>query len=132
MRFRLFLYAAVAASLVGGTALVADALTVSDEEAVEQLADDLIGDPTSVQLHWTDPDREPVAVQVDGRPGSFEAVVGAFDGDDVELVQRSVSIEDDQATLAVRARVDGSLRDARFRLARDTERGWLVTRVVAD
>lgn len=132
MRFRLFLYAAVAASLVGGTALVADALTVSDEEAVERLADDLIDDPASTQLEWTDADRVPVAVQMDGRPGTLSAVFRAFDGDDVELVQRSVSIENDQATLAVRARVDGDLRDARFRLERDAERGWLITRVVAD
>jgi hypothetical protein len=43
-------------------------------------------------------------------------------------VQRSVHIEGDRATAAVRARAAGALYDASFRLSRSGQ-GWLITDV---
>ncbi len=130
MRARLFTYSLVAAALAGGTALATDVLSVSDEEALASLVDDLVESPDDAMLHWIDPSLAPVEVQVDGERGELSTALSRFEGDEVEVVQRSVEREGDRANVAVRARVDGRLADARFRLERHGER-WLVHRVVA-
>ena len=142
MRSRLFAYVAIAAAVLGGFALVADALSTSDEEAVEALVDDLAEDAGSGVLAWTDPGLEPVSLQRHGNVARFsggdesdldDAVADAlsgFDAGDLEVVQRSVDVNGDRASVAVRARADGEMHDAQFRLVR-REGVWLVTRIVA-
>lgn len=130
MRFRLFTYAAVAAALVGGTGFVTDALTVTDEERLESLVDDVVASPDDALSEWTDPSLVPVDAQVDGHRASVSDAFGRLRGDDVEVVQRSVDLDGDHASVALRARVDGELANATFRLERHEDR-WLVRHVTA-
>ena len=141
MPARFVAYAALASAIVGGFALVADALVVSDEEAVEALVDDLTEDASAGVLVWTDPELEPVSVQVAGRVVRYsagdesrcaDAIGDALSGFEAgaEVVQSSVDVDGDRATVSVRARSAGELHDARFRLVRHGQ-GWLVTRIVA-
>ncbi len=140
MPTRFFAYASLATAIVGGFALVADALVVSDEEAVEVLVDDLTEDASAGVLVWTDPEVEPVSLQVAGRTARYaagdesrfaDAIGDALRGfeADVEVVQTSVDVDGDRATVSVRARSGGELHDARFRLVRHGQ-SWLVTRIV--
>ncbi|MEZ4338811.1 MAG: hypothetical protein R3B82_19510 [Sandaracinaceae bacterium] len=130
MRLRLFTYAALVAAFVGGTALVADALTVTDEEQLEGLVDALVESPEDALGEWTDPSLVPVDAQVDGRHASVSAALARLGGEDVEVVQRSVDLRGDRASVAVRVRVDGELADASFRLERHEDR-WLIRHVTA-
>lgn len=140
MNKRLLAYTAIATAIVGSFALVADALVVSDEEAVEVLVQDLVDDASAGVLVWTDPDSEPVSLQVAGRTAHYgsgeearfaDAVDHALRGfeADPEIVQSSIDVDGDRATVSVRARSEGELYDARFRLVRRGQ-AWLVTRIV--
>lgn len=140
------LYASIATVLVGGFALVADALVVSDEEAVEELADDLTqAEPTERVgdvLQWIDTSREPVTVQHEGRGRHFDDgedaqaadtladALQGFEAPGLEVIQRSVDVDGDRATVAVRARTDDGVHDATFQLRRQGQ-GWLVTHATA-
>jgi len=146
MQSRFVLYALVSTALVGGFALAADALVVSDEERLEQLADELtegsaderIGgvlrriDLSRESLRLEDGDRVRRLGEDDGHEladGVWDAL-GPFTADDLEVVQRSVRVDGDRGTVAVRARADGEVHDATLQLARSGQ-GWLVTRVRA-
>jgi len=124
---------------IAGISIAADALTVSDEEAVEGLVDALTDDASEGVLSWTDPSERPVSLQVDGRTHRYDdldalarAMGGVFDvfHGDYEVVQRSVDVDGDRADVAVRTRSRDGLTDTRFRLVRAGDR-WLVTRIVA-
>ena len=133
---RFFVYAAIATAIVGGFALAADALVVSDEEAVGALLD--VAHDSAEVLAWTDPELEPVMVQVAGRTARFEqgdelrladALTDALGGAGEEVVQRSVHVDGDQAQASVRTRSGEVTHNIRFRLTRHGQ-SWLVTRVV--
>lgn len=142
MRPRFVVYAIVATVLIGGTAFAADALVVSDREQLEELADELTESPRAQRveavLRWTDLSRVEVSVTRDRDVQRFEDqedyalaeevadALAPFTAGDLEVVQRSVSIDGDRATVAVRVRAEGSLHDATLRLARSGQ-GWLVT-----
>ena len=130
MRVRLFTYALVAAGFVGGGALTVDALTTTDEEQLEALIDALVESPDDAMMDWSDPSVAEVEAQVGGRRASVADAMASLRGDDVEIVQRSVQVDGDRASVAVRARVDGRLADARLRLSRHEDR-WLVRHVTA-
>lgn len=138
---RFVIYAVVASAAVGGTALVADALVESDSERLEQLADELGEGDGAVDavLRWTDPAREEISVGAAGersrvyREGDdvalSEAVTRALaplDTSDLDVVQRSISVDGDRGTVALRARADGEAVNATVRLTRNGQ-GWLVT-----
>lgn len=146
MQVRVAIYGLVAAVVLGGVVFVADALVVTDEERLSGLADDLLeargdGRPEAL-LRWTDLDRAPARVVAGRRARTFEApsedldladaVRGALaplaDARDVEEVQRTVRVEDDRATVALRARADGRVRDLALRLRRSGQ-GWVLTRI---
>ena len=130
MRVRLFTYALVAAGFVGGGALTVDALTTTDEEQLEALIDALVESPDVAMMDWSDPSAAEVEAQVGGRRAAGADAMASLRGDDVEIVQRSVQVDGDRASVAVRARVDGRLADARLRLSRHEDR-WLVRHVTA-
>jgi len=139
MRSRLLLHGVLAVLGIAGFSFAADALTVSDEEAVEALVEDLFDDASEGVLSWTDPAQRPVSLQVDGRVSRYDdvsalsrAMGGVFDvfHGEYEVVQRTVDVDGDRADVAVRTRSREGLTDTRFRLVRDGDR-WLVTRIVA-
>jgi len=146
MRPRFVVHAVVATFLIGGIAFAADALVESDREQLEQLASDLTAgrahQRVDAVLRWTDLSREPVSVSRGGNVShfderddhrlaeSFARALAPFATSELEVVQRSVSIDGDRATVAVRARADGRLVDVSFRLARSGQ-GWLVTQLRA-
>lgn len=141
---RFVLYGLVATLVIGGVAFAADALFVSEHEELEQLASDLTrpdaDERVDAVLRWTDPSREPVTLTRGRDVQRFEEqddyglaqglgdALAPFDAGDLEVVQRSVRIDGDRATVAVRVRGDGELHDATLRLARSGQ-GWLVTDV---
>lgn len=136
------LYAVVATLLIGGVAFAADALVESDRERLAELASDLTEGRavarTDAVLRWTDLSRAPVSVTRDGRVSrfderddhrlaeSFARALAPFTSEDLEVVQRSVSVDGDRAVVAVRARSGGELQDVSFRLTRSGQ-GWVVT-----
>ena len=144
MHSRLVVYGLVVSFVVGGFAVVADALVETDEEQLGQLADELTEAPADERiggvLRWMDLSREEVRVEADDRVRRFDdadehrlsdAVFDAlapFASDDLEVVQRSVRVDGDRGTVAVRVRADGTLRDATLRTARNGQ-GWVVTGV---
>ena len=146
MRPRFLVHAVVATFLIGGVALAADALVETDEEQLAELASDLTegrahARPDAV-LRWTDLSREEVELVRGGQVSRFVEhedhrlaqsigrALAPFTAERVEVVQRSVSVNGDRATVAVRARADGSIRNVTFKLARSGQ-GWLVTQVRA-
>lgn len=146
MRSRFIVHALVATFLVGGVALVADALVETDEEHLAQLTSDLTEGRADARpdaiLRWTDLSREPVALTQRGQVTHFDEhddhrlaqsvtrALAPFATDDLRVVQRSISVSGDRATVAVRARADGEIVDVTFRLARSGQ-GWLLTHLRA-
>lgn len=146
MPSRLIVHGLLASLLVGGFAVVADAIVVTDEERLGQLADELTDGPAPERvpgvLRWMDLSRESVRLEHDRRVRVFGdddghrladevfAALEPFAADDLEVVQRSVQVDGDRGTVAVRARADGALHDATFRLVRSGQ-GWLVGSVQA-
>ena len=132
---------ALAATLsIGGVALAADALVETDEERVGELADAMTGPRPGERiadvLSWVDPSRVPLVVRAGGQVERFgdegedpgdavrEALAPLAAGD-ASVVQRSVSIEGDEAHLSTRARVQGGLLDVDVALARDGQAWWI-------
>lgn len=142
MPSRFIVHAVLATLIVGGFAFAADALVVSDEEHLDELADDLIEGETGDLLRWVDLSRVPVSLQVQGRTvryldGDDLAVsdaladaLEAFGASDLEVVQRARVIDADRATVSVRARAHGNLHDATFHLVRGGS-SWWIERLIA-
>lgn len=141
MSSRFAVHAVFATLVVGGFAFAADALVVSDEEAVEELVDDLTEGEMDDVLGWVDLGREPVSIQSGGRSVRYEQgedlevgdalenALASFGASDLDVVQRSASVDGDRATVSVRARADGELHDATFHLVRGGS-SWWIGRVV--
>jgi hypothetical protein len=144
---RLALRLVLVLALVGGVAFTADALVQTDEERVATLVDGLQGTVTDRRLdralRWVDLARQPVAlVGPDGVEWFEDAedggalrerirdAVGPYLGARAQMIQRSVRVGGDDATLAVRVSIDGELADVQVRLRRqpDDDR-WLVRRI---
>jgi hypothetical protein len=131
---------------LGGVAVAADALVVSDEERLDELADDLTdGSPeerVDGVLRWTDLSRVSLQLESDGRTRRYEdedgfrladaiaEVLAPLEANELDVVQRSVRVDGDRATVSVRVRADGSIHDVTFQLVRNGQ-GWLVRRLVA-
>lgn len=144
MHSRFVLYAVVATLAVGGVAVAADALFVSDAEQVEQLADDLTrresGSRVDAVLRWIDPAREPVTITVGRNVRRFTEdedyaladeladALAPFEARELEVVQRSVRIDGERGTVAVRVRASGRIHDATLHLVKNGQ-SWLVTDV---
>jgi hypothetical protein len=141
MRTRFAVYAVIATLAIGLVAFAADALVVSDTEALEPLADDLASqNGADAILRWVDLSREPVTIERGRDADLFEEqeeaaladaladVLSAFASSDAEIVQQSVSVEGDRASVATRVRAEGALHDARLELTRNGQ-GWLLSRV---
>jgi len=146
MRPRFIVHAVIATFLIGGVALAADALVETDEEQLAELAADLTDGRADARpdavLRWTDLSREKVEVTRGGQVTRFDEhddhrlaqsvarALAPFAAEDLEVVQRSVSVNGDRATVAVRARAGGEIVNATFKLARSGQ-GWLVTHLRA-
>ena len=144
MQSRFVLYSVLATFLIGGFAFVADALVVSDEERLGELAEALAegapSDRDDAVMRWVDLSREPVSVRQHGAARDFaeedafrlerevETALDPFLDPRAELVQRSVNVDGDRATVAVRVRQAGEVHDASFQLVRSGQ-GWLVARL---
>lgn len=142
LKGRFVVYALASTLLIGGIAVAADALVESDQEQLEQLVEDLTegrGDHrTDAILRWTDLSREPISMTSPAGTATFDesdelaladevtSALDPFTRSDLEVVQRSISVNGDRATVAVRARAGGAVHDVTFRLARSGQ-GWLVT-----
>ena len=142
MPTRFLVHAVLATLIVGGFALAADALVVSDEERLDQLVDGLVEGEAGDLLRWVDLSFAPVSLQVPARTVRFEdgddlavsdaltdALV-AFEASDLSIVQRATVIDGDRATVSVRARAHGELHDATFHLVRGGS-SWWIERLVA-
>ncbi|HJL17797.1 MAG TPA: hypothetical protein RMH99_19185 [Sandaracinaceae bacterium LLY-WYZ-13_1] len=146
MQTRFVLYALVATAMVGGFAFVADALVTSDEEHLTAIAEQLTeaerGERVEGVLRWMDLSREPVRLEHGERvrrfredddhrlaEGVHDALAG-FDAEDLEVVQRSVRVDGERGTVAIRARARGELHDVTLHVVRSGQ-GWLIERVQA-
>lgn len=144
MQSRFVLYSVLATLFIGGFAFVADALVVSDEEHLGELAEAVTeGDGQArvdAAMRWMDLSRAEVTVRQNGSSATFdegdgfrlqrevEDALSAFRDPDAEVVQRSVDVDGERATVAVRVRTGGAAHDASFHLVRSGQ-GWLVERL---
>lgn len=143
-RTRLLL--AVVALFSLGTALVVDALTLTDKERLEAFVEDLVenrpDDRISAALRLTDPSREPVELVDHGRRVTIGAgqeaklsrelhqALEAFTHGALDVVQTAVDLEGsgDRARVAVRVRSAKGYVNVLFHLSKHGE-DWLVRRV---
>lgn len=140
---RFAVWALIATVGTGGVALAADALVESDEERISEVADAMTGSAPERRidalLAWVDPTRIPVTVRANGYVDRFgeddgdpaESIRGALaplSTDSLDVVQRSVSVEGERATVALRVRSEGEIVDAQLALRRDGQT-WLVSEV---
>lgn len=146
MQSRLVVYGLVVSCVVGGFAVVADALVESDEERLGELADELTEAPADERisgvLRWMDLSRESVRLEDGDRVRRFDDddghrladevfdALAPFAAEDLEVVQRSVRVDGDRGTVAARVRVEDRLHDATLHLVRSGQ-GWVVTSVQA-
>jgi len=146
MASRSLLRIALVTVLVGGVSWTADALVETDEERIGELADSFGGEVSERRLDralaFVDTAQEPVEVitprGIDWYEDPSDAgllaeairdAVSPYLGARARLVQRSVDVDGDDATLAVRVDVDGHLADVQLRLRRQADDRWLIRRV---
>jgi hypothetical protein len=128
--------------VVGGLAAVADALVVTERERLEQLVDSLEGEVQDTTLdellHFVETDREPIEVRSSDGTQVFESAdaelarrtreaLRPLRGSEIEIIQRTIELEDDEAHIALRARTRHGVVDANVDLAKHGER-WLIWR----
>jgi hypothetical protein len=144
MHRRFVVYALFATLAIGGIAFAADALVVSDVEQVEHIADVMTEgsdvDRADALSSWVDLTREEVIVSRGseteryGERNDFALSETLTDGlsslgeGEVDVIQRSVEVDGDRATIALRTRGAGELCDTTIELHRNGQ-GWLVSRV---
>lgn len=141
MTSRFAVHALFATLVVGGFAFAADAVVVSDEEAVERLVDDLTEGEIDDVLRWVDLGHQAVRLQTNGRSVRYDEgeelevsdalaeALEPFGASDLDVVQRSIRVDGERATVAVRVRARGELHDATFHLVRGGS-SWWIGRVV--
>src|SRR5258706_11839047 len=122
MRLKLVLYSMIAALLISGIAWAADALTTTDEERLEVLADALSNPSNRLSglLAWSDPSRMALSVhdaQGTRRIGDdadladeLGQTLAPLDGS-TEVVQRTITVQEQHATIALRVRGQGEVHD---------------------
>lgn len=130
----------VTSALCGGVAFAADALVETDEEHIEALGDALTGPRPDARvddlLSWIDPGRVPLVVRAGGHTTRFDEggddpgqavreALAPLRGEGVELVQRSIAVEGDEARLSTRVRVSGGLLDVDLAMQRDGQGFWV-------
>lgn len=135
---------ALSLAAVAGGAVLYDALVVTDEERVEQLADEVPGRVTEARItaaraRWLDLERQPFEVSVLGRIALYRA------GDEADLDRRAqalarsgrvlrvltsgVEVRGDRATLTMRVLDDQSgMRELDWTLRKHGD-DWLVSRL---
>jgi hypothetical protein len=127
-----------------GTALVVDALTLTDKERLQHFVEDFIGnepdDRIAAALRLTDPSREPLELVDRGRrltfQGSQEAMVSravhraleAFTLGELDVIQKAVDLDGERARIAVRVRTEDGFVNVLFHLNKHQE-DWLVRRI---
>lgn len=121
-RARWLLAAAFAAAVVGG-ALLYDALVLSDEERLEELAAAVPGPVTAARIagareRWIDLDRQPFEISALGRVALYRS------GDDAAL--------DERAADAARSLAGSRLRTLTSGIAIDGDRAVVSMRVLDD
>ncbi len=139
---RFLLHAVAIAVVVGGLAAVADALVITDRERIEQLVDSLEGEVRDTTLdealHFVETDREPVELRSSERDEYFEdadadlaqrarAALRPLRGSEIEIIQHTIELEDDEAHLALRARTRYGVVDGNIDFVKHGER-WLIYR----
>jgi hypothetical protein len=127
-----------------GTALVVDALTLTDKERLEHFVEDFVGndpeDRVAAALRLADPSREPLELVDRGRRVSFKGgqdavasheihrALEAFTEGKLEVIQTAIELEGAQARVAVRVRTDDGFVNVLFHLNKHRE-DWLVRRI---
>ena len=139
---RILLHTLAIGVVVGGLAAVADALVITDRERIEQLVDSLEGEVQDTTLdevlHFVETDREPIEVRTSERTRVFEdadadiaqharEALRPLRGSDIEVIQHTIEMDDEEAHVALRARTRHGVVDANIDLAKHGER-WLIWR----
>ncbi len=139
---RILLHTLAIGVVVGGLAAVADALVITDRERLEQLVDSLEGEVQDTTLdealRFIETDREPIEVRTSDRTRTFEdadadlaqrarEALRPLRGSEIEIVQHTIEMEDDEAHVALRARTRHGVVDGNIDLVKHGER-WLIWR----
>lgn len=139
MKSRVILYLGLA---VGALALLGfgwDLAFTSDEERLEALAEGLTEGPSDDRLdavlEYTDPNDAPLSINRrrfydDGDLSDRlrRALAPLIEEGELEVLQRSIDVEESRATVALRVRSEEGLHNATFTLARTSGR-WLITQI---
>jgi hypothetical protein len=126
---------------LSGVAVAADALVTTQREELDGFVDEVTRDKADARidgaLSYVNPSLAPVKVSADGdireyRGGesrelaeALRGALGVFDSSDQDLLQQSVRVEGDQATVTTRVGDSGYEQTVIYDLVRRDER-WLV------
>lgn len=138
-------YVAGAVAIVVGGWLGIDHLVVTDEERIEELANDVTGIVEPGRLRetldkWTDPAARPVEVRAFGRVEVYDAsrtgelesdardALRSYQGERLRKMRQGITIEGDRATLTLRIVSARGMVDVDFELEKQADR-WLVSGV---
>ena len=138
-------YVTGAIAIVIGGWLGIDSLVVTDEEQIEELANDVTGvvDPARVRASlekWTDPATRPVEVRAFGRVEVYDAsraaelesaardALRSYQGERLRKMRQGIRIDGDRATLTLRIVSTRGMVDADFELEKHGDR-WIVAGV---
>ena len=139
---RILLHTLAIGVVVGGLAAVADALVITDRERIEGLVDSLEGEVRDTtldeMLRFVETDREPIEVRTSERTRHFEGAdadlaqrareaLRPLRGSEIEILQRTIELENDEAHVALRARTRHGVIDGNIDLVKHGER-WLIWR----
>ncbi len=137
-------YGLIGAVALAGVVVAVDALSVTDEERIEEFVEAVTGEVRGSRidhaLRYTNLAAEPVEVVVGDEPRRYEAgeegdlsdeahqVLAPLEGAEARLLQDAVVIEGDRARVALRVSTDEGVCDVQY-LMRKHGDDWLVTRV---
>lgn len=137
----------VALALVVGTAVVVDALVVTDRERMAEFIDSVTGEVSDSRidgaLRYADPSEVPIELIHEGRRRKYgdrnaarlkpdaRKALASIEGSHLRLIQESVSVDGERARVALRLRTSEGLANTVFDLRRKDDT-WLLRRVTVN
>lgn len=144
---RTAIYLLVILSIVIGAAVVTDAIVVTDRERMEEFIDSVTGKVSQSRidgaLRYANPSKVPIELVHEGRRHKYSdrnaaklkpaarKALASIEGSRLQLIQESVSLNGQDARIALRVRTSSGLANTVFDLRRQNDE-WLLRRVIVN
>jgi hypothetical protein len=137
----------VALSIAVGTAVVVDAIVVTDRERMDEFIESVTGRVSESRvdkaLSYADPSQLPLELVHEGRRHRYNdrnaadlkpdarRALASLEGGKLRLIQESVALDGERARIALRLKTDAGLANTVFDLRRQND-VWLLHRVTVN